>query len=250
MSTKPTFLILVFFIGVSFLSVYNAQGVDELSNKISPKVDHQIFNELLKNHVSTSGEVNYKAFREHSTRFSEYLSILTKANPYAKNWSRNERLAFWINAYNAFTIQLILDNMPLESIKDIYRPWNKKFFSIAGIEIDLNHVEHEILRKMNEPRIHFAIVCASYSCPQLRNEAYTASRLEEQLKQQASQFINDPKRNRISKEAVELSKIFDWFTKDFTANGSLIDFINQYSKVKVSKDADISWLDYNWKLND
>jgi hypothetical protein len=240
----------LFIFGIISISNVLAIEGDQLKNQTSPKVDHSIFDNLLKEHVTASGEVDYKAFQSKQVLFKQYQNQLSSANPYAKNWSKNDKLAFWINVYNAFTIQLIIDHMPIESIKDIRGPWNKKFFTIAGEEMDLNHVEHDILRKMGEPRIHFAIVCASFSCPQLRNEAYTSVKLEQQLQSQSVQFINDPKRNKISKDEVNLSKIFDWFTKDFTSNGSLISFLNQYSKVKINESAKINWLDYNWSLND
>jgi hypothetical protein len=115
---------------------------------------------------------------------------------------------------------------------------------------NLDEIEHQILRKMNEPRIHFAIVCASYSCPKLQNEAFVASNLEQQLTKATKKFLNDPERNSISKDNLELSKIFKWFAKDFKRNGSLIDFLNQYTDVKISTKARINYKDYNWDLNE
>lgn len=250
MNVKPTLFILLFFVGLSSLSVFQAQQNEALALEVSDKLNHKLFDELLSTYVSAHGNVNYKGFQKEEQKLDQYLKTLSNANPYASNWTENDKLAFWINAYNAFTIKTILDNYPVESIKDIRRPWHQKFFKIAGEEMDLNHIEHEILRKMNEPRIHFAIVCASFSCPQLKNEAYKAEKIDAQLDYQARLFINDSQRNQIKKDELKLSKIFDWFTKDFTTNGNLIDFINRYSKIKVNADASISWLDYNWSLND
>jgi hypothetical protein len=138
--------------------------------------------------------------------------------PDKKEWSESAQLAYWINVYNAFTIKLIIDHYPVESIKDIgskiqvpfiNSPWDIKLIEIEGKKYDLNNVEHSILRKdFEEPRIHFAIVCASFSCPKLRREAFTAEKLEEQLQEQAVDFINDPAKNSISKNKAEVSKIF------------------------------------------
>ena len=118
------------------------------------------------------------------------------------------------------------------------------------IKYDLETIEHEILRKMNEPRIHFAINCASFSCPPLLNEAFTEEKLEAQLTQVTKTFLADSKRNTISENELEISKIFKWFSKDFEQNGSLIDFLNTYSDVKISKDADVDFKDYDWSLNE
>jgi hypothetical protein len=129
--------------------------------------------------------------------------------------------------------------------------WHYKFFKIAGVDMSLDEVEHSILRKeFDEPRIHFAINCASVSCPPLLNEAFVASNLENQLTRVATTFINDPSRNKISRQSAQLSSIFSWFKGDFTKKGTLIEFLNRYSKVKISPNARISFLDYNWNLNE
>ena len=169
-------------------------------------------------------------------------------------------LAYWINAYNGFTVKLIVDNYPVESIKDlgpalkiplIKDVWHYKFFKIGGQESSLDEIEHSILRKeFEEPRIHFAINCASVSCPPLLNEAFEAETINAQLDKVAKGFINDSSRNKISAEAVQVSSIFSWFKGDFTKNGDLIDFLNKYSKTKIKSNAKISFLDYDWNLNE
>lgn len=222
-------------------------------------VSHQAFNGILQKYVSSAGNVNYKHLLKDSTSLSQYLKNLSN-NPPATNWSRDEKLAYWINAYNGFTLQLILRHYPVKSIKDIgskikipfvNTPWDAKFIRIGKNYVDLNHIEHGILRKQfSEPRIHFAIVCASVSCPKLLNEAYTPEKLNQQLNEQASNFINDPSRNKITPNAIRLSKIFSWFKGDFTKKGSLINFLNQYSKIKINPNASFSTLDYNWNLNE
>ena len=221
---------------------------------------HQAWDQLLKSHVSSDGKVNYKGFIRDKAKLEAYLNTLSSNAPDRSTWSKNEQLAYWINAYNAFTVKLIVDNYPTESIKDlgpklkiplISDVWHYKFFKIGGQESSLDEIEHSILRKeFEEPRIHFAINCASVSCPPLLNEAFMANKLESQLQKVAVNFINDPKRNIITPEAAQVSSIFSWFKGDFTKKGSLVDFLNRYSKVKLKPNAKISFLDYNWNLNE
>lgn len=212
-------------------------------------INHSKWNALLQKNVSKAGIVNYKAFQQNSKQLEVYLSELA-ANVPNKSWSKNAMLAYWINAYNAFTVQLILNNYPTNSIKDIKDPWGKKFFTLGSKKYSLEEIEHEILRKMSEPRIHFAINCASFSCPNLLNEAYTETKLDAQLTAAAKSFINDATKNTITTNNIEISKIFDWFEGDFEKKGSLIDYLNQYSTLKISSKAKVSYKDYNWSLND
>ncbi|MEN7548338.1 DUF547 domain-containing protein [Rapidithrix thailandica] len=223
-------------------------------------VEHSLWNALLHQHVSPEGKVDYQGFMQDSLRLQRYLTLISSGFPNDKYWSENEQLAYWINAYNAFTIQLILKNYPVQSIKEIGPklsiPFVNSVFDIEFIRIgdqllSLNHIEHGILRKrFEEPRIHFAINCASVSCPDLRPEAYTAEQLEEQLHQQAVRFINDPQKNQLSEDQVRLSKIFQWFESDFTRQGSLLQFINRYAQHPVNTATPIRFLNYNWHLNE
>lgn len=211
--------------------------------------DHTKWQALLQKHVSKEGKVSYKGFQKDQKELTLYLNELAKNMP-AKSWSKNAILAYWINVYNAFTVQLILDNYPVKSIKDINDPWGQKFFVLGTKKYSLEEVEHEILRKMDEPRIHFAINCASFSCPNLLNEAYLEDTLDEQLALASKSFINDKTKNTITSEKVEISSIFDWFSGDFTKKGNLIDFLNKYSSVKINSNAKISHKEYNWNLNE
>lgn len=212
-------------------------------------IDHKQWNDLLQKHVSDKGLVDYKGFKNDGVTLQTYLDYLAENLP-QKTWSKNAVLAYWINAYNAFTIKLILDNYPVNSIKDIKDPWGKKFFTLGNKKYSLEEIEHEILRKMNEPRIHFAINCASFSCPDLLNEAYSENNLEKQLESVAKSFINNRNKNTITANKIEISKIFDWFRGDFKTNGSIIDFLNRYSEIKINTTAKISYKTYNWKLNE
>ena len=210
--------------------------------------DHA-YNKLLQKHVNSFGEVNYQAIKTDPQLLQASLELFTKTQP-NKSWSQEERLAYWINAYNAFTIKLIIDNYPINSIKDLKNPWDQEFIPIGKQLMSLNQIEHDILRKMKEPRIHFAIVCASKSCPKLLNEAYTPSKLDLQLTLATEEFLSDETKNNLSVETIKLSKIFKWFSEDFTTNGSLIDFLNLYAPIEISQKAKKSYMDYNWDLNE
>ena len=167
------------------------------------------------------------------------------------DWTREDKLAYWINVYNAFTVKLIIDNYPVKSIRSIGAPWGKRFFSLGGEKYNLNEVEHKILRKMGEPRIHFAIVCASISCPKLKNKAYTANDLEAQLTSATEEFLTDETKNNLTENKVKISKIFRWFDKDFKQNNqTIISFINKYVPIDIAEDAKISFNSYDWKLNE
>lgn len=224
--------------------------VETVLDKKQATFSHEMFDNLLKKHVSNDGKVNYKGFKKDWLKLQTYIAYLGENMP-VETWSKNEKLAYWINAYNAFTIDLILDSYPAKKgIKKIRKPWKQRRWKIDGKWYNLDEIEHDILRKMDEPRIHFAINCASFSCPPLLNEAFTAEKLEQQLTQVTKDFVTDTKRNTITKNNLEISKIFKWFSKDFEQEGSLIDFLNKYSTIKISNDADIDYKDYDWSLNE
>lgn len=245
---------------VSILSLFFLQCNSASFEGKGKAPSHEIWNNLLKKNVSADGKVNYKGFIKDSVEFNKYLKLLTDNPPNEKSWTANEQKAFWINAYNAFTVKLIIKYYPIKSIKDIgskiqipfvNTPWDVKFIFIGKEKMDLNNIEHGQLRKkFDDPRIHFAIVCASKSCPALLNEAFDPARLDQQLDNQAKVFLKDPFRNKVSENNPQLSKLFDWYKMDFTKKGSLIDFLNKYSSVKIGSNAKISYLDYDWNLNE
>lgn len=225
------------------------------------KPTHEIFDALLKKHVSTNGKVNYKGFIKDSVDLNRYLNLLSKTPPDEKTWTNQEQMAYWINAYNAFTIKLIIKYYPIKSIKDIgssiqipfvNTPWDIKFITIGNEKLDLNSIEHGKLRKeFDDPRIHMALVCASKSCPILLNEAYSSRQLDEQLTRQTKAFLADSFRNKIFPDKPQLSSIFNWYGMDFTKNGgSVSSFVNTYSSVKIKPKAKITYLDYDWGLNE
>lgn len=214
-----------------------------------PVFDHGAWNRLLTTYVNANGDVDYRSFKTDRAKLQVYLDALSDRLP-DESWTKAQVLAYWINAYNAFTIKLIIDNYPVKSIKDIKDPWGKRFFKLGDKWYNLGEIEHKILRKMDEPRIHFAINCASYSCPRLLNEAYEPSKLEEQLQAMTIDFVNDAKRNRISTSKAQLSNIFKWYKKDFTTETSLIGYIKAYTEIPIGKGTKVTYLKYDWSLNE
>lgn len=210
--------------------------------------NHASFGELLAAHVTPQGNVNYNGFKSNWSALRNYIKDLDAHMP-TDDWSKNDKLTYWMNAYNAMTIDLILRHQPLESIKDIKDPWDQRFWKLGGKYYNLNEIEHKILRKMGDARIHFGINCASFSCPPLLNEAFTADKVDAQLDELARAFVNDSKRNTITANNIEVSKIFTWFAKDFKTNGTLIDFLNQYSDVTIAPNAKKRFKEYDWTLN-
>ncbi len=230
------------------------------TNSDSSPPSHTIFDALLKKFVDDKGMVNYEGLKKDRSKLKSYLNLLEENAPNEK-WTNDEQLAYWINADNAYTLDLILEHYPVESIKDIgskiqipfvNTAWDIKFIEIAGEKYDLNNIEHGIIRKrFDEPRIHFALVCAAVSCPKLRNEAYVPARLEAQLTTAAKDFLSDKEKNDIKNaNDAYLSKIFSWYGGDFKNGNTLIEYLNKYSPTQLNKDAKIKFNDYHWELNE
>lgn len=213
-------------------------------------VDHSQWDKLLKKHVDGKGLLDYKGFKNDQAKLDDYLKMLSEKEP-TNDWSVQELLAYYINLYNAATVKLIVENYPVKSIKDIDGAWTKGRVSIGNKELSLGGIENGILRKMNEPRIHFAINCASISCPKLLNEAFTAAKINEQLDRATKEFINSSE-NDISANNPKLSSIFDWYQKDYKVNGKqdVIGYINQYSKTKIKPGVALTYKNYDWNLNE
>jgi hypothetical protein len=216
--------------------------------------DHELFTAVLRDHAR-AGLVDYAALASDE-RLTEYLASVAATDPAAIDDER-ERLAFWINAYNAFTLQLILEEQPRESIREIERddqgPWDIPFIRIRGKLYTLNQIEHQIIRtEFSEPRIHMALVCAARSCPPLRTEAYRGRTLEEQLEDNTRRFLADSTQNRYDPESatVSLSEIFSWFAEDFVAvYGSVEQFIRRYYPIEPGQELQLKYLPYDWSLN-
>ena len=212
-----------------------------------------IFDSLLQKNVDKTGRVDYQSLKNNETLLDNYLAYIQNNEP-TKEWSSNKKKAFWINTYNAYTIKIILNNYPLKSIRDIKidgkTAWKIPFVKVGQKRYTLDQIEHEILRKkFNDPRIHVGINCASVSCPRLWDFAFTEDNIASSLDNLMKEFINDTTRNKISKKNVALSEIFNWFSKDFIKNGTIINYLNTYAAIKISEKASIKYLTYDWSLN-
>jgi Protein of unknown function, DUF547 len=241
---------------------------------------HAAWEALLKRHVvvakdGNSSRVDYAGFQANPTALQSYLGDLSSVTQAEyRGWTREQQLAFLINAYNAFTIKLVLTRYPdMKSIKDLgsilKSPWKKEFFMLLGAERSLDGVEHGLIRAagvFDEPRVHFALNCASIGCPMLREEAYVADRLGVQLEDAVKRFLGDRSRNRHDPAwgGLEISKIFDWYKEDFEKGNrginSVPQFLARYADLLADGtaaraelrqgSAKIRYLDYDWNLND
>ncbi|MDH3354591.1 MAG: DUF547 domain-containing protein [Chromatiales bacterium] len=241
---------------------------------------HTLWNKLLHKHVhwinnGKASQVDYRAFKQDEPQLEKYIASLSATDKSDfDRWSRNQRKAFLLNAYNAFTIKLILSRYPeVESIKDFgslfSSPWSKRFFSLFGKPANLDEIEHEMLRKpgaYDDPYIHVSVVCASIGCPALPNEAFTADKIDRQLNENMIRFLSDHSRNRFNPQSgeLEISKIFDWYEKDFEQGNrqlhSIKDLFSRFSnqisdapqqqQLIKNRQVEITYLNYDWRLND
>ena len=232
--------------------------------------DHAQWTAILKKHVHED-RFDYASVKKDQTALNEYLASLhavTKAE--LESWNPKQRMAFWINTYNAHVVKLVSDNYPVDSIRDLgtllNKVWNKRFIEMKALHpsgkdknLSLDDVEHKILRpRFLDARVHAAVNCASDSCPPLRGEAFTAKKLDEQLDEQVRAWLADESRNRFNLAAgkLEISEIFKWFKEDFVRDGkSVTGWIAKYAPEAVATAIQsgaklkVSYLDYSWKLN-
>ena len=222
------------------------QPIIEKSNQVA--WNHQVWDDILQKHVTASGKVDYAGIKAKPAGLESYIKDLAGMTP-SSDWSANKEKAYWINVYNAFTVKMIVDNYPVNSITDLHggKPWDVSWIKLGSKTYSLNDVEHKILRpKFNDARIHFAVNCAAKSCPKIWNRAWTEQNIEGALDKLTKEFVNNSALNQINENQVNVSKIFDWYKEDF---GDLIAFLNKYTKTKISSNAKIAFNDYNWKLN-
>jgi hypothetical protein len=210
---------------------------------------HEPFSMLLQKYVSAAGKVDYKGLRKEKASLEAYTTALGKQVPTAST-NKNASLAYWINAYNAFTLQLIVNNYPVKSITNLSggKPWDVKFIDLGGKKYSLNQIENDIIRpQCKDARIHFALNCAAVSCPPLANTAYTEANVQALLTARTKSFLNNTSANELSASKATVSKLFDWYKADF---GDVATFINQYSATKLNGNAVIAYKEYNWGLNE
>ena len=231
------------------------------------QIDHRGFDRLLRQYVDANGNVDYRAWKASPAAMQAldaYLAILSRGAP-NRPGRREAALAFWINAYNAVTLTGILREYPTTSIRNHtakligYNIWDDLLLSVGSTRISLNQIENEVLRKMGEPRIHFAIVCASIGCPKLRSEAYVAGRIDQQLTENARAFFADPAKFNadIRRRQIRVSPILKWFGTDFGASvpeqmAAIAAYLPDASAQQLARSgtARVSYLPYNWDLND
>lgn len=234
------------------------------------RVDHSAWDRLLKAYVRQGADglnrVNYSAFKRGGhAALKTYISNLQAVDPNALD--QREQFAFYVNLYNAKTIDIVLDHYPIRSIKDISLggrllasitggPWNAKVVKVKGAELSLDDIEHGILRKrFQDPRIHYAVNCASVDCPNLSNEAYTGAKLDAQLDAAARSYVNHPRGFRFEGQALVASSIYKWFTEDFGGSDEgvlkhALKYADPNLAAKLKTARSISRFEYDWSLND
>ncbi|NOY69416.1 MAG: DUF547 domain-containing protein [Deltaproteobacteria bacterium] len=247
---KKTMILLSMILCMALMITSDAMAADN-------RVDNSLYADLLSKYIK-NGVVDYHGLKTEEKKLDAYLKILESAD--TKKMSGNERFAFYINAYNAWTIKLILGGYPgIKSIKDMgsffSSPWKKKICRIDGKILTLDDIENNILRpKFKDNRVHFAINCASKSCPKLISKPYEADVLNKQLDASAKSFVNNPKKNYLKGNTLHVSSIFKWFAEDF--NNDIIAFINKHAARNLRRQLSarsggikIKYLDYDWSLN-
>lgn len=236
-------------------------AVAALSTANAAPPSHDALDKALKKHVA-NGQVDYAALKDDRQLLDDYVATVgDTARSEFDTWNNNDQLAFLINLYNAETLQLIVDNYPLSSIKDIGSlftgPWDQSEVKLFGEKQTLNFLEHEFIRvNYDEPRIHYALVCAALSCPPLRSEAYLGNKLSAQLDDQAKTFLTNTTKNRVdtTTKTLHLSKIFDWYDDDFSNNGntligSLKPYLPKDVRDQVDSSYEVKFVSYDWRLN-
>lgn len=226
----------------------NSKGEVPLGMVIS--FNHLKFNEILQKHVSDKGVVNYESLKIDAKKLKSYLAMLKEVQP-VSTWSRNKKLAYYINIYNASTLQLIVEHYPLKSIMDIDKAWDLQIVEIGEKMYTLNQIENDIIRPtFKDARIHFAINCAAVSCPKLSNVAFSENNVEILLKANTERFLNDKQIGlSIVDQSVELSSIFDWYAVDFGGKENLLKWITENSTQNLDGKILKGFFSYNWDLN-
>lgn len=217
-------------------------------NLFSQTISFSEYDDFLKKHVSSKGVVDYDKVLKNIDDINKITFNFSKISP-NKSWSEAEIKTYWINVYNANIIRLLTENYPIKSINYIRDPFKVDFIDFDGKKISLDYIEHEILRPMNDPRIHFALYSTAISSPILRNSAYEAKSIDYDLDVATSVFINDASKNVIGTATCQLSKIFEWYFTDFIGSITIVDFINKYSTTHISSSTSLTFIEYNWNLH-
>ncbi|NIW78473.1 MAG: DUF547 domain-containing protein [Calditrichae bacterium] len=249
---KMTFLLLIgiFFLSLKLFGQTFEPGTDNI---------HKVYHQLLQTYV-VGKSFDYETISKNQQDLDKLFRYVDKLESFdPKDWEQQKALAYWINLYNAATLELVLQHYPVESIKDIggflSSPWDKDVVKVAGQDLTLNEIEHDIIRgQFSDARIHFALNCASIGCPPLLNFTYTGKQLDEQLDYACRNALNDERWVKISDDEIQVTKIFDWYRGDFEKySGSVREFISQYrskdAEIIMDENRDLEYMDYNWDLN-
>ncbi len=230
------------------LAIFGMVQIDTQAQTTASNL-HSDWTILLQKHVTATGRVNYGGFKTDKDKLDAYIGKLRENSPQT-GWSREQKIAYWINLYNAFTIQKVTEKYPnISSIMDLDggKIWTTAKINLAGKDYTLDGIEKEILiKELKEPRVHFAVNCAAVSCPPLMNKAWEESSLNRSLETRAKDFLNNKSYNIITFNELRLSKIFEWYAADFV---NVTAFVRKYSKATFNTSAAIKYLDYDWKLN-
>lgn len=222
------------------------------SQYMSDTLSHASWDQLLQQHVDAAGDVDYSGLKSEKTKLSAYLDHL-KSHPPQAAWSDNKAMAYWINLYNAFTIKAIVDAYPINSILDLDNGaiWTTRTIEIGGTSYTLDQIEKDnLLAAFNEPKVHFAVNCAAASCPPLLNKAWTADNIQQYYDQMTRDFINNPAYNTLGANAVEVSKIFDWYATDFGGASNVPTYLQSYTTTTINPNATVTFKNYDWSLNE
>jgi len=273
-----------FWTGLFLIIAWMPRSVPARETPATP-LDYADYAVVLRNHVNEEGLVHYKnlkANRQPLDKFVQSLADLESARYEA--WKPADQLAFWINAYNALTLKALIDHYPIQaslfrslrfpqnSIRQIPGVWNQLKFKVMGRLMTLDQIEHHVIRQQfDDPRIHMALVCAAKGCPALRNEPYRGDRLDSQLEDQVTKFVRSPSQFRVDREKkiIDLSKILDWYGRDFEpkyadparfpgrsrTESAVLNFLSRYVEGGIrnllqDETCRIRYLDYDWSLNE
>jgi hypothetical protein len=269
-----------YFIVCTFIA---AIAIPLSAQESSDKFSYDDYAGILNSYVDSEGMVNYKELKNSRDKLDSFVESMAKLDRTTfEKWQDNAKIAFWLNAYNSLTLKAIIDNYPIKagffksriypknSIRQISGLWDKIKFNVMGKQYTLEHIEHTILRvEFNEPRIHMAMVCAAIGCPPLRNEPYTAEKLDAQLEDQSKKFLANSEKFKLEGTVVYISPIFKWFADDFVksygkggsfagstgAKGAVLRFVSEHLDETLKKEMEtkklkIKYLDYDWSLNE
>lgn len=251
---------------VTLMTASVTEQFSKINTSSQKTIDHKAFSQLLKQYVKADknglNRVDYKGFKTKQSALKSYIKTLETVK--VTSLSKSEQFAYWANLYNAVTINVVLDAYPVKSIKDIdispgifsNGPWGKKLVTIEGTKISLDDIEHQILRKVHkDPRVHYAVNCASVGCPNLQNQAFDGKNLQAQLNRAARDYVNSNRGAVVKGNRLAISKIYVWFKKDFGGNDrGVLAHLKKHAdkdlKAKITKIGSINSSFYDWTLND